>query len=185
MAEEPVAVLDTNVLLTLATPVVDTRSVAPSGGDPLRAVLTGYTVNVPESVVGEVGDATGSDALLSAAADAVLRASDRLTTHAVEGRNEPAAVGLDGGELDAIALANDLGADLFVTDEFNSTNYLLVAQALADRNTLYTTPHVLCSLARHGALDRRSVDALLTYFLETKQWSRTYVGALRREYLDT
>lgn len=186
MADRPVAVVDTNVLLNLATPVVDTRTVAPTGGDPLETVLTAYDVHVPESVVGEVADATVGNDLLSIAADAVLRVSGHLTTHAVDSKqSQVVTIGLDEGESDGIVLANQMVAEMFVTDEFSSTNYLLIAQALENRNSLYTTPHVLCWLAQRDALDQRYVDALMTYFLETKQWDRTYIDALRRRYLDS
>lgn len=178
-------VVDTNVLLNLATPVVDDRPIAPSGGDPFKAVLTAYDVHVPESVLGEVADATGSGDLLSAAADAVLLASANLTTHDVDsGTPEPVTASLDAGEAHGIRLANELDADMFVTDEFNSTNYLLISQALDDRNVLFTTPHMLCGLARHGLLDQGYVDAALTYYVQTKHWDETYVGSLRREYLE-
>jgi len=72
---------------------------------------------------------------------------------------------------------------MFLTDEFNTTNYLLVSLALDNRNTLFTTPHVLCSLAREGILSTAYVDAALTYFVETKHWDRAYVEGLRNEYL--
>jgi predicted ribonuclease YlaK len=184
MDEGAVAVVDTNVLLNLATPVVDGRTVAPSGGDPLKAVLTGYDVHVPASVLGEVSDAASGDDLLATAADAVLRASDHLTTHDVDGElADPLGYGLDRGESHGIWLANHLGAAMFLTDEFGTSNYLLVALALADRNTLFTTPHVLCVLATHEVLDRRYVDAALTYYVDTKGWDRAYVDRLRDKYL--
>lgn len=183
MADGPV--VDTNVLLNLTTPVVDTRAIAPSGGDPLKTVLTAYGVHVPESVVGEVTDAARGNDLLSTAADAVLRASGYFTTHAVDSEeSQVVTVGLDEGESNGVVLADELAAEMFVTDEFNSTNYLLIAQALENRNSLYTTLHLLCWLARHDALDHRYVDALLTYSVETKQCDRTYIEALRRRYLD-
>lgn len=186
MAERPVAVLDANVLLNLATPVVDGRERAPSGADPLLTVLSVYDAHVPEVVLGEVSEATGSDDLLSAAADAVLKATRNLTTHDVGAAvDEPLAFGLDAGETHAIWLANHLGADMLVTDEFNATNYLLVALALEDRNTLFTTPHVLCALAARGTLDRRYVEAVLTYYVETKGWDREYVDGLRATYLSS
>jgi hypothetical protein len=184
MDEGAVAVVDTNVLLNLATPVVDGRTVAPSGGDPLKTVLTGYDVHVPASVLGEVSDAASGDDLLATAADAVLRASDHLTAHDADDElTDPLGYGLDRGESHGIWLANHLGAAMFLTDEFNSTNYLLVALALADRNTLFTTPHVLCALAVHDVLDRRYVDAALTYYVDTKGWDRAYVDRLRDKYL--
>jgi predicted ribonuclease YlaK len=184
MGEQATIVVDTNVLLHLATPVVDGRPRAPSGADPLKAVLTGYDVHVPTSVVGELADTQGGDDLLSNAATLVLSASQHLTTHDVEtDLDEPVAVGLDTGESHGIRLANELPAAMFVTDEFNTTNYLLVSLALEDRNSLFTTPHLLCLFASRGVLDSHYVDAVLTYFLDTKQWDRQYVQALRRTYL--
>lgn len=186
MPDRPVAVLDTNVLLNLATAVVDGRERAPSGGDPLLAVLTAYDVHVPDTVLWEVSDATGGDDLLGAAADTVLKAAHRLTTHDAEDQvPESLAYGLDAGETHAIWLANHLDADLFVTDEFNTTNYLFVALALEDRNVLFTTPHILCVLGDRGILDAGYVDAVLTYYVDTKGWDRQYVERLRRQYLDS
>lgn len=184
MGEAATIVVDTNVLLHLATPVVDGRPRAPSGADPLKAVLTGYDVHVPASVVGELADTQGSGDLLSKAATLVLGASQYLTTHDVgTDVEEPIAVGLDRGESHGIRLANELSAAMFVTDAFNTTNYLLVSLTLDDRNSLFTTPHLLCLFASRGVLDSRYVDAVLTYFLDTKQWDRQYVQALRRTYL--
>jgi len=184
MPEEAVAVADTSVLLNLATPVVDGRGHAPSGADPLKAFLTAYDVHVPASVLGELAEATGGDDLLSVAAGLVLRATDHVTTHDVEKRpGDPPEFGLDRGESDCIRLANELEADLLVTDEFNTTNYLFVALALDDRNTLFTTPHVLCTLATHGVLPVAYVEAALTYYVETKGWDSQYVARLRERYL--
>lgn len=184
MAEPVVAVVDTNVLLNLATPVVDSRPTAPTGADPLKALLVSYDVHTPASVIGELSEATGSDDLLSAAAELALRASDRLTTHDVANRiDDPLDYGLGRGESEGIWLANDLGADLFITDEFNSTNYLFVSLAIDDRNTLFTTPHLLCAFAAHDVLPSEYVSAALTYYVETKHWDRQYVTQLRKKYL--
>jgi len=185
MPEQAVTVVDTNVLLNLATPVVDGRSQAPSGADPLKALLTAYDVHTPASVLGEVTDATGDDDLLAVAADLVLQAAHHLTTHDVNDRtDEPLDYGLDRGESDCIWLANDLEADLIITDEFNTTNYLFINLALDDRNTLFTTPHILCTLAAHEILPEEYVDAVLTYYVETKGWDAQYVAQLRQQYLD-
>ncbi|MFB6163188.1 MAG: hypothetical protein ABEJ86_07115 [Halococcoides sp.] len=177
---DPTIVVDTNVLLNLATPVVDGRDRAPSGDDPLKTVLSAYDVNVPEVVLGEVTEvSTGSD-LLATAATAVLRASDHLTTHAVDDRiDAPLDFGLDTGESRAIWLANDLDAAMFVTDEFGHSNYLFVALALDDRNSLFTTPHVLCTLGRDDVIDSQYVDAVLTYYEERKGWDGAYLDQLR------
>lgn len=184
MSDRAVAVVDTNVLLNLATPVVDGRPKAPSGGDPLKALLTGYDVHIPASVLGEVTDATGDDDLLAAAADLVLQAAHHVTTHDVDNRaDEPLDYGLDQGEAEGVWLANELEADLFITDEFNTTNYLFINLALDDRNTLFTTPHVLCTLATHEILPVEYVDGALSYYVETKGWDAQYVDQLRQEYL--
>jgi hypothetical protein len=184
MSDPPVIGVDTNVLLNLATPVVDGRARAPTGEDPLRTVLEGYDVHVPSSVLGEVSEARGGDDLLSAAAELVFRASHHLTTHDVEAEiDDSLDLGLDRGESHGIWLANDRSATMFVTDEFNTTNYLFVALALEDRNTLFTTPHLLCLLAERGILDGQYVDAALTYYVETKGWDRQYVERLRSRYL--
>jgi hypothetical protein len=184
MPDRAVAVVDTNVLLNLATPVVDGRSKAPSGGDPLKALLTGYDIHVPASVFGEVTDATGDDDLLAAAADLVLQAAHHITTHDVDDRaDEPINYGLDQGEAEGVWLANELEADLFITDEFNTANYLFINLALDDRNTLFTTPHILCTLVTHEILPVEYVDAALSYYVETKGWDTRYVAQLRQEYL--
>jgi hypothetical protein len=184
MGEKRVIVVDTNVLLNLATPVVDGRSRAPTGEDPLKALLTVYDVHVPSSVLGEVSEATGGNDLLAEAAELVLCASHHLTVHDVAGEiDDPLAYGLDRGESHGIRLANDLPASMFVTDEFSTTNYLFVSLALDDRNTLFTTPHVLCVLAERGVLDSRYVNAALTYYVETKGWDQQYVAQLRGTYL--
>ena len=184
MADQPTAVVDTNVLLNLATPVVDGRPRAPSGADPLKTVLSAYDVHVPASVCGELATTTDSDDLLAAAAEMVLAASNRLTTHDVEGQIDSSLeYGLDRGESHGIWLANELAAELFVTDEFNTTNYLFVSLALEDRNTLFTTPHLLCWLAACGVLPPKYVDAALTYYCKTKGWEAGYIEQLRRSVL--
>ena len=183
MADKPVSVVDTNVLLNLATPVVDGRPAAPTGADPLKALLISYDVHVPASVVGELSAATGSDDLFSAAADLVLNASHHLTTHDVDAKiDESLDYWLDQGESDGIWLANDIDAALFITDEFNSTNYLFVSLALDDRNTLFTTPHVLCELAVREILPPEYVDAAFSYYVESKQWDEQYLNRLRHKY---
>ena len=185
MGERAVVVADTNTLLNLATPVVDGRSRAPTGDDPLRALLTTYDVHVPSSVLGEVAEASNDDDLLGVAADLVLAGSHHLQTHDVS--DESAGTleyGLDRGESHGIWLSNELSADMFVTDEFNTTNYLVVSLALDDQNTLFTTPHVLCILGDRGFLDTRYVHAALTYYVETKNWDQQYVAQLRKQFLE-
>jgi hypothetical protein len=185
MSEHPVAVVDTNVLLNLATPVVDGRPQAPTGADPLKALLTAYDLHTPAGVLGEVTDATGDDDLLAAAAELVLQAAHHLTTHEISDRaDKPLDYGLDRGESEGIWLANDLEANLFITDEFNTTNYLFINLALDDRNTLFTTPHILCTLATHEILSEEYVNTALSYYVETKGWDAQYVARLRQHHFE-
>jgi hypothetical protein len=184
MDERPTAVVDANVLLNLATPVVDGRQQAPSGEDPLRVVLTVYDVHVPAEVLGEITSARGGDDLLATAADAVTKASHHLQTHDVGAEVDGGLeYGLDPGESRAIWLANDIEVELFVTDEFGAGHFPLIALALEDTETLFTTPHVLCKLAEQGILDPAYVDAVLSYLAELKHWDRQYIDRLRGEYL--
>ena len=92
-------------------------------------------------------------------------------------------MGLMVRESECIWLANELAADLFITDEFNTTNYLFVNLALDDRNILFTTSHILCTLATRGILPVEYVEAALTYYVETKGWDTHYVSQLRKQYL--
>jgi predicted ribonuclease YlaK len=185
MSEQARIVVDTNVLLNLATPVVDGRALAPSGEDPLVAVLSTYDVHVPASVLGEVSTAANGDDLLAAAGTTVLRAAHHLTTHDVDDESEsPLEYGVDAGESHGIWLANELSAGMFVTDEFNTTNYLLVSLALADRNVLFTTPHLLCVLAENHVLSPAYVASALTYYVETKGWDKQYISQLRDQYFE-
>lgn len=184
MGDRPVVVVDTNVLANLATLVVDGRDRAPTGADPLKAVLTVYDVHVPNVIVGELTEIITGDNVLATAADTVLSASQWLTTHDLQGKNEEVIdYPLDDGEAHCIALAYAIAADMFVTDEFNSANFQLISLAIDDRNSLFTTPHLLCNLANFGVLEPRYVDHALTYFIETKRWDRSYVDALRSRHL--
>lgn len=177
-------VVDTNVLLDLALPVVDGRDRSPTGGDPLKALLGSYEVHVPDVVIGEVTTASSDNDLLAAAAELVLSASHHVTTHDVasEMRNPPADA-LDAGENHCIWLANHTDCKFFVTNEMNSANILLIQEALNDQNLLTTGPKVLCELGEQGVLDQAFVSSLLSYYVQTKKRDRSYVDQLRQAHL--
>ena len=66
---------------------------APTGADPLKALLSSYDVHVPASVIGELSTATGSGDLLSAAADCFEGVSSP-TTYDVEAKStSPSTMG--------------------------------------------------------------------------------------------
>ena len=186
MGEQAVIVVDTNVLVNLAAPVVDQCDRAPSGADPLKAVLATYDVHIPSAVLGELGEIAAGDDLLAAAANAVLSAAHWMTDHDVDdGIENPLDEALDEGEIRCIALANVLDVDMFVTDEFNSIKFQFISLAINDRNILFTTPHLLCVLVEYEILDVRYADHALSYYIETKHWDRSYVETLRTLYLSS
>lgn len=147
-------------------------------------MLMTYDVHVPDTVIGEITVAAQSDDLLAAAANLVLKASDNISIHDVSSKikgSTPTA--LDTGEFHCIWLANNSACELFVTDEMNNVNILLIQEALDDQNLLTTTPKLLCKLAEQGILDPRHVSALLTYYAETKNWDQAYLSVLRNKHL--
>jgi len=84
MAGQSTIVIDANSLLNLATARVDASDRAPTGADPLKALLATYEVHVPDVVMGEIGEAAVGDDLLARAANLVRQAAHHLTTHDVE-----------------------------------------------------------------------------------------------------
>jgi len=52
-----------------------------------------------------------------------------------------------------------------------------------DRNILFTTPHILCTLATQEILPVEYVSAVLTYYVKTKGWDAQYVAQLRQHHL--
>lgn len=182
------AVLDTNTLLHLALAVVDDSNRAPSGEDPLRTVVGAYDVWVPSRVETELYEVMyGDDDKLADAAALTLDAVETGRIGTRPAGDPPKKLldhGMDEGEVHAVAVANDLKPELFITDEFNTANYLLIGITLWNRNTLFTTPHVLCRLAQQGFLDSNYVHSALTYYERTKGWDRQYVEFLRTWYLE-
>ena len=65
----------------------------------------------------------------------------------------------------------------------HTTNCLFVTLSLDDQNILFTTPHILCTLATHEILPVEYVDAALTYYVGTKGWDAQYMAQLRTHYL--
>lgn len=183
MSGPPSIVVDTNVLLNLATPIVDTRQKAPSGEDPLKVLLTVYDVHIPDVILSELYKISDGEDLLATASDLVLKTTDYLTTHNINYEDRLTLSSLDKGEICCILLANNLKADMFITDEFNSINYVIISSAVNDSNILFTTPQVLCILAREGFIDKRYIDMTLTYLSDIKNWNYEIVEVYRQKYL--
>lgn len=58
-----------------------------------------------------------------------------------------------------------------------------VSLALAYWNTLFTIPHILCTLATAGILPDEYVTVALTDSSETKHWDQQDIDQLRQRYL--
>lgn len=209
MSDVPVLVADTSTLVNLASPRVDAAIDVPAEEDPLKNVLVRYDVHVPDTVVGELSEMATGDDFLATVANLVLETTDHLTVHRTDdertltaavdaallpgGREEtrddqPDAIlegeyGLDAGELDAIALARNLDADLFVTDEIGADTLPTVALLLEGRSWLVSTPQLIGILVAADVLDARLGAELLHYFRDRKGLSEGYIALLEDRYL--
>ena len=115
-------VADTSTLVSLAVPRADGAYDTTTAPDPLQYLLTACEVSVPTEVVSELHDISQYQDIHSAAATNVLAAQDYYTViDPYERSDTPESrptYGLDDGETDGIVLANALGVDGFLTDEF-------------------------------------------------------------------
>jgi hypothetical protein len=208
--DRPILIADTNTLLNLASVRVDREVEVPQSDDPLKTVLTGYDVHVPDAVVGELGTTAQEDDFLGASAGLVMDVADFLTVHQLDDDApmsvpddlpEPAAVGsdstaedrdrsipadpgygLDAGELAVVVLARRLPADLVATDEVGTAFPTL--RLLVEDAPLVTGPHLVAHLSAAGLIDSAVARRLLSYFAETHNFPRGYVGLLTDAYLN-
>jgi len=176
-------VADTSALVGLAVPrAVETYDTA-AGFDPLAGLVTSCAVSVPERVVAELDDVADHDDVHAAAAATALAARDRydvVDPYDLDAAPaERPAFGLDEGETDGAVLANAVGADGFLTDEFAGTSFALVHAALAGPR-LVTTPRLLRDYARNGHVDPGTIRALFDLLGEHRDWAgNPYVERLR------
>ncbi|CCQ33710.1 hypothetical protein HLRTI_001203 [Halorhabdus tiamatea SARL4B] len=174
-------VADTCALVSLAIPKADANYETAVDPDPLQYILTGAEVIVPLQVERELHEMAGYDDIHAAAATNVLAASDHYTRlDPLDRTGTPDELpdhGLDEGEIAGIVLANAVGADGLLTDEFQS---LARVHALLEDVPLVTTPRLLRDYARNGHLRPEQARTLIETIAPHRSWgSNAYVQAVR------
>ncbi|WP_435066750.1 hypothetical protein [Haloplanus sp. C73] len=177
-------VADTSALVSLAVPRADTEYDTDAAPDPLQYLLTSCDAFLPPEVITELRNLTQYQDVHGAAATNVLAARDHYTVADPYDRdgtpNSRPTFGLDDGETDGIVLANALGADGFLTDEFGGTNFPLIHAVLRGPR-IVPTPRLVCDYARNGHLTHEAASALLSVIGSHRSWDDSpYVTRLRQ-----
>lgn len=178
-------VADTSSLVSLAVPGADSAYDTESGPDPLQYLLTSCTVTVPSEVATELSEMAQYSDLHGVAAGNVLAARDHYEVadpydHPDASESRP-AWSLDSGETDGVVLANAIGADVFLTDEFGSTAFNLV-HAVLEGPRLVTTPGLICDYATAGHVSPDQARELVTFISDRRSWgANPYVQLLLDE----
>ena len=175
-------VADTSALVSLGVPRADADYDTETAPDPLQYLLTSCGVSVPPAVVSELQDLTQYRDVHGAAATNVLAARDHYTVEDPYERDETPdsrpTFGLDDGETDGIVLANALGVDGFLTDEFGGTNFALVHAALRGPR-IVPAPRLLCDYVRNGHMTAEEARRLITTISPHRSWGNSpYVAQL-------
>ena len=173
-------VADTSALVSLAVPRANEAYDTTTAPDPLQYLLTACEVAVPPEVVSELRDLTQYQDIHSAAATNVLAAQDYNTVEDPYAQSDTTEArptfGLDDGETDGIVLANALGVDGFLTDEFGGTNFALI-HAVLQGPRIVPTPRLICDYARNGHMTHSEARSLITNISPHRSWdSSPYVS---------
>lgn len=148
--------------------------VADADPDPLSICFARYDVVVPPAVVDELREIAAYDDVHGRAATTVLDRTAALETRSVDLDPE---FPLDDGENAVVTLANDLGADVLLCDEF--TQLGLIHASLADTR-LVTTPTLLSVLVRTGDVEAADARLLLDSISDARSWdANRYVQRAR------
>ena len=174
-------VADTSALVSLAVP----RALASAAGDlpdPLQVLLTSCDVAIPPTVATELETIAAYNDVHAAAAKNVRAADGHYEVvdpyDHEDAPDERPTLGLDDGETDGVVLANALGVDGFLTDEFAGANFPLVHAALQGPR-LVTTPRLVVDYARNGHLSPGDASDLITTIGTHRGWAASpYVATL-------
>jgi predicted nucleic acid-binding protein len=156
-----VLVADTSALVSLAIATDDS---------PIRHLFCEYDVRAPPTVVSELEDIAAYD---DSHADAARRVLDQLTdTHTQQPTEQP-DYPLDDGETEAIALANETSADVFLCDEYGE---LSTVHALVSEARLVTTPKMIEAFVLRGVLSPAEAQTALSEVVTERSWrNNSYV----------
>ena len=169
----PTAVADTSALVSLGCAV----DFVPS---PLALLFDEYELLVPLIVVDELTEiASYDDRHGEAATTSLKQIKEHEATTPVESDVD---LPLDEGERDAITLANEEDAVLFLCDEF--TNRGLIDAALSGPR-LSTTPTWLLALVRADLLSRSDARTIVDVIADTRSWEgNSYYRRVRPRFDD-
>lgn len=176
-------VADTSALVSLAVPRADEAYDTTTAPDPLQYLLTVCEVSVPPEVVSELRDIKQYQDIHSAAATNVLAAQDYYTVEDPYVRSDTAEArptfGLDDGETDGIVLANALGVDGFLIDEFGGTNFAFI-HAVLQGPRIVPTPRLICDYARNEHMTHMEARSLISTISPHRSWdSSPYVSQVQ------
>lgn len=163
-----VVVADTSALVSLAIA---------SDESPIQLLFTEYDVRVPPAVIEELEEIASSD---DTHAEAATRVLDQLDERHVQHPSEQPEYPLDVGETEAIALANELSAEIFLCDEYGE---LSTVHALVSSSRLLTTPKMMEALVLRGVLSTADARAALSEMVDERSWrNNSYVTQFRARF---
>jgi len=143
-------------------------------------LLSSCSVHVPKTVVSELENTAEYDDIHGAAAHNVLSARNHyVVENPYESDDAPdkkQTLGLDDGETDCVVLANVLGADALLADEFGDDSFALLHAAL-NASALLTTPSLLRDYVRNGHISGEEARRIIETVAPHRSWgSSPYVG---------
>lgn len=150
-----VLIADTSALVSLAIPTDDA---------PIRLLFEEYDIRVPPAVVGELRDIAAYE---DAHADAAARVLDQFADAHIQQPNDQPDYPLDDGETEAIALANETGANVFLCDEYVE---LSTIHALLSEARLMTTPKIVEAFVLRGVLSPAEAHTALSEMVSARSW---------------
>jgi len=165
-------VADTSALVSLAVPGAD-EGYDETHPDPLTYLLSSCSVHVPKTVVSELRNTAEYNDIHGAAAHNALSARNHYAVEDPYERgdapNDRPTLGLDDGETDCVVLANLLGADALLADEFGDDSFALLHAAL-DASALLTTPSLLRDYVRNGHMDGEEARRIVETVASHRSW---------------
>ncbi|ELZ01027.1 hypothetical protein [Natrialba aegyptia] len=156
-----VVVPDTSALVSLAIA---------SDESPIELLFTEYKVRISPEVVEELEEIASYD---DTHAEAATRVLNQLDENHIQQPSEQPEYPLDEGETEAIALANETNAEIFLCDEYGE---LSTVHALLSSPRLLTTPKMMEALVLRGVLSAEDAQAALSEMVDERSWrNNSYV----------